>query len=186
MNLVKRVHSARFQLSNFQCHISQPAICEHFDGMSLKCSFALCHCFLKAAYLYLFIILLFHSIPEAVLLIIDPGKLQRGQKQLKLECSWYRITMQFPFFRKSEAFLAVGFRDHSFSYMGTWVSAKESQFSLKKNKTLFLVFHSQPASWVCVCVCVCVRERERQRERNKDRIRDKDREKNFFSFSINM
>lgn len=133
------MHTARFQFINFQCLMSRPAQCEHFDRTSLKCSLALCYCFFKAAHLCLFIILFLCSVPEAALLIIDPGKPQRGQRRLKLECSWHRITMRFPFFRKSMAFLAVGFREH---YMGTWVSAKELQLSFLK-KTFDIFIHSQ-------------------------------------------
>ena len=176
MSLVKQVHTARFRLSNFQCHVSQPALCEHFDGMSLKCSFALCYCFFKAAHLYLFVILSFHSIPEAVLLIIDPGKPQRGQRQLKLECPWYRITMQFPFFRKSKAFLAVGFRDHSVIWALEFL-LKNHNSVLEKNKKTFFGISFTARFWGRAGAGGVW-----ERERNKDRIRDKDREKFFFPF----
>ena len=165
MSLVKQVHTARFRLSNFQCHVSQPALCEYFDGMSLKCSFALCYCFFKAAHLYLFVILFFHSIAEAVLLIIDPGKPQRGQKQLKLECPWYRITMQFPFFRKSKAFLAVGFRDHSVIWALEFLLKNHNSALEKNRKNLFWYFIHSQILGQGGGVGVYERERETQNQR---------------------
>lgn len=121
---------------------------------NLKYPLALCCCFFKRAHLHLLIILLLYSIPEAVWLIIDPGKPQRGQRQLKLECSLCRITMHFPFLRRSKAFFCCGFQ-RPFSYMGTWVSAKESQLSFSK-AFLVLIFHSQPVSYEYVCMFVWV------------------------------
>ena len=54
--------------------------------------------------------------------------------------------MQFPFFRKSEAFLAVGFRDHSVIWALEFL-LKDHNSALEKNrKKPFLVFHSQPDS----------------------------------------
>ena len=76
--------------------------------------------------------------------------------------------MQFPFFRKSEAFLAVGFRDHSVIWALEFLLKNHNSVKKTNKKHFFWYFiHSQVLG--CVCVCVCVREREREREGEKQR-----------------
>lgn len=102
--------------------------------------------------MHLLIILLLYSVPEAVWLIIDPGRPQRGQRQLKLECSLCRITMHFPFLRRSKAFFAVGFRDHSVIWALEFLPKNHN--SVFQRHFLFRYFiHSQFLMSMCVCLC---------------------------------
>ena len=77
--------------------------------------------------------------------------------------------MQFPFFRKSEAFLAVGFRDHSVIWALEFLLKNHNSVKKKKTKnTFFGISFTARFLGVCMCVCVCVRERERERERGRE------------------